>query len=170
MILVTFCCELCFSKVNCIWNKDSLCHTLSPCLCPSGSTLLKCSNYHHNSFHIMQASAGKHRQQQLCDSSEVTVKKNFKVANFIASRLKRARVTKCWKRAISKRAKRTHHWPTLSGNLFMPAAKLVPQCVGSALMTMTDMIPFLFSCCCWLGSVYVVVVAAVAFLVVGHWL
>lgn len=53
------------------------------------------------------------------------------------SRLKSTRLLKSNARRERKRAQvrekmwansKIYHWPTLSGNLFMPAAKLVPQC------------------------------------------
>lgn len=72
------------------------------------------------------------------------------VAYFTALRPKRERSKEHRlpkREALGKRDRCAHYWPTLSKNLFMPAAKLVPQSIGRprcplvpGFMTMTDMI------------------------------
>lgn len=70
---------------------------------------------------LCKTSSGNRRQSSKCFTSRL---KSERLAKSNAQREpKRAKLReKVW--ANSK----TYHWPTLSGNLFMPAAKLVPKC------------------------------------------
>lgn len=70
---------------------------------------------------LCKTSSGNRRHSSKCFTSLL---KSTRLLKSSAQReRKRAQVReKMW--ANSK----TYHWPTLSGNLFMPAAKLVPQC------------------------------------------